>query len=83
MPPVIVIAADVLVALCPLLLMRVGEADLRKRAGALLALPFANVALLLIFVFSEDSYRRNGISRWDAYRSPGGLLSRCSLRLSG
>jgi hypothetical protein len=27
-----------------------------------------------VFVFGEDSYRRNGISRWDAYRSPGGVL---------
>jgi hypothetical protein len=25
-------------------------------------------------VFGEDSYRDNGISRWDAYRSPGGAL---------
>ena len=27
-----------------------------------------------MYVFGEDSYRRNGISRWDAYRSPGGAL---------
>ena len=25
-------------------------------------------------MFGEDSYRGNGISRWDAYRSPGGAL---------
>ena len=74
MPPVVVIAANVLVALCPLLLMRVGDPDLRARAWLLLALPLASVALLLVFVFGEDSYRRNGISRWDAYRSPGCAL---------
>jgi len=30
--------------------------------------------LLASFVFGEDSYRGNGTSRWDAYRSPGGAL---------
>lgn len=25
-------------------------------------------------MFGEDDYRGNGISRWDAYRSPGGAL---------
>ena len=27
-----------------------------------------------MYVLGEDSYRGNGISRWDAYRSPGGAL---------
>lgn len=26
------------------------------------------------YVLGEDDYRGNGISRWDAYRSPGGAL---------
>jgi hypothetical protein len=30
--------------------------------------------LLAAYVFSEDTYRNDGISRWDAYRSPGGAL---------
>jgi hypothetical protein len=36
--------------------------------------PLAYVAVLFAYVFGEDSYRRDGISRWDAYRSPGGAL---------
>jgi hypothetical protein len=74
-PPIIVIAANALVALCPLLLTGVGEPDWRARARLLPALPLASVALLIAFVFGEDSYRGNGISRWDAYRSPGGALA--------
>lgn len=38
------------------------------------ALPLLAAGLLAMFVFSEDSYRGNGISRWDAYRKPGGAL---------
>ncbi|MEP6893693.1 MAG: hypothetical protein ABI927_07930 [Gaiellaceae bacterium] len=30
--------------------------------------------MLSVYVFGEDSYRHNGISRWDAYTSPGGAL---------
>ena len=37
-------------------------------------LPLLAAALLAAYVFGEDSYRDNGISRWDAYRSPGGAL---------
>ena len=37
-------------------------------------LPLLAAALLAAYVFGEDSYRGNGISRWDAYRSPGGAL---------
>jgi hypothetical protein len=40
----------------------------------LAALPLLNAVLLTLYVFGEDSYRGNGISRWDAYRSPGGAL---------
>ena len=47
----------------------------RSRWWAGLALlPLLAAALLAVYVFSEDSYRGNGISRWDAYRSPGGSL---------
>jgi len=38
------------------------------------ALPLLAAGLLSGYVFSEDSYRGNGTSRWDAYRSPGGAL---------
>jgi len=41
--------------------------------GALVALlPLLDALLLGLYVFGEDSYRDNGISRWDAYRSPSG-----------
>jgi hypothetical protein len=42
--------------------------------AALAALPLLVALLLILYVFGEDSYRGNGISRWDAYRSPGGAL---------
>jgi hypothetical protein len=73
-PPIVVITANVLVAACPFLLMRADGFGWRARTRLLPALPLASLALLLAFVFGEDSYRRNGISRWDAYRSPGGAL---------
>ena len=38
------------------------------------ALPLMNAAVVFAFVFGEDDYRDNGISRWQAYRSPGGAL---------
>ena len=41
---------------------------------ALTALPLVNAVLVTVYVFGEDSYRGNNISRWDAYRSPGGAL---------
>ena len=42
--------------------------------SGLALLPLLAAALLAAYVFGEDSYRGNGISRWDAYRSPGGAL---------
>ena len=42
--------------------------------AALAILPVLNGALLTAYVFGEDSYRGNGISRWEAYRSPNGAL---------
>jgi uncharacterized membrane protein YdcZ (DUF606 family) len=47
---------------------------LSRRYVILAALPLLTAALLTAYVFGEDSYRGNGISRWDAYRSPGGAL---------
>ena len=47
---------------------------LSRRSVALAALPLLSAVLLTVYVFGEDSYRRNGISRWEAYRSPGGAL---------
>jgi hypothetical protein len=73
-PPIVVIVANAVVALCPFLLRRVGEPVWRARTVLLPALPLASVVLLVAFVFGEDRYRGNGISRWDAYRSPGGAL---------
>jgi hypothetical protein len=45
-----------------------------QRSAGLAALPLVDAALLSAYVFGEDSYRDNGTSRWDAYRSPGGAL---------
>jgi hypothetical protein len=73
-PPVVLFAATVLVALCPLLVPRVDASEWRATARLIPALPLVYVALLVAYVFGEDSYRGNGISRWDAYRSPGGAL---------
>lgn len=38
------------------------------------ALLLLSAGLLAAYVFGEDTYRGGGISRWDAYRSPGGAL---------
>ena len=40
---------------------------LSRRSVALAALPLLSAVLLTMYVFGEDSYRRNGISRWEAY----------------
>jgi hypothetical protein len=47
---------------------------LSRHSVALAALPILPAVLVIAYVFGEDSYRGNGISRWDAYRSPGGAL---------
>lgn len=47
---------------------------LSRHSVALAALPLLTAVLITVYVFGEDSYRGNGISRWDAYRSPGGAL---------
>ena len=48
--------------------------SLSRYSVALAALPLLTAILVTAYVFGEDSYRGNGISRWDAYRSPGGAL---------
>jgi hypothetical protein len=45
-----------------------------RRSAVLASLPLSAAAVLSLYVFGEDSYRHSGISRWDAYRSPGGAL---------
>ena len=48
---------------------------LRPHSALVFALlPLLNGGLLAAYVFGEDSYRDNGISRWEAYRSPNGAL---------
>jgi hypothetical protein len=47
---------------------------LSRTSAALAGLPLLTMVLVTAYVFGEDSYRGNGISRWDAYRSPGGAL---------
>lgn len=47
---------------------------LSRHSVALAALPLVTAVVVTLYVFGEDSYRGNGISRWDAYRSPGGAL---------
>jgi cell division protein FtsW (lipid II flippase) len=75
-PPFLVLLVNAVVALA---LITVGSIVLSLRGfsrqwaiGA--ALPLLSATLLAAFVFGEDSYRGNGISRWEAYRSPGGAL---------
>ena len=75
-PAGLVILVDFLVGMA---LLAVAASDrpvhlLSRRSVALAALPLLSAVLLTVYVFGEDSYRRNGISRWEAYRSPGGAL---------
>ena len=49
--------------------------ELARPAAAFAAAPLACAALLGVYVLSEDDYRGSGISRWDAYTSPGGALA--------
>jgi hypothetical protein len=45
-----------------------------RRLAVVAALPLVTATLLAAYAFGEDGYRRNGVSRRDAYRSPGGAL---------
>jgi hypothetical protein len=75
-PPFLVVLVNILVALllvavaCSGWLTQGG----RRWSAMVAALPLLTAGLLTAYVFGEDSYRGNGISRWDAYRSPGGAL---------
>ena len=54
------------------LFVAVGLAPLVRRLTPVVAV--AALGVFLAYVFGEDDYRGNGISRSDAYRSPGGGL---------
>ena len=75
MPPFVVLLTNLFVSL--LLLVIAGVGPRLQSPLWLLAVavpPLLDAALLVAFVFGEDDYRGNGITRWDAYRSPGGAL---------
>ena len=75
--PSLVVVVDLLVALSMLAAgaYALTVPSLTRRYRLFVTLPLLDAALLAAFVFGEDSYRGNGVSRWDAYRSPGGELS--------
>jgi hypothetical protein len=62
---------DIAVAVLLVFAFGATRAALRRTAVAAVLL---NAGVLAAFVFGEDTYRDHGISRWDAYRSPGGAL---------
>jgi hypothetical protein len=76
MPGGVVVLANVVVGavlLAASLALRDAPHRRLARAGAVLGgLSLAPAALLVVYVFGEDSYRGNGITRWQAYRSPSG-----------
>jgi hypothetical protein len=76
MPTEFVLLANFLVVLALSALAARGSfvRSLSGRSAALAVRPLLDAVLLTLYVFGEDSYRGNGISRWDAYRSPGGAL---------
>ena len=77
-PPLLVVLVNMLVALLLVAVATSGRLTRGRprprRSAAIAALPLLTAGLLTAYVFGEDSYRGNGISRWDAYRSPGGAL---------
>ena len=77
MPSQLVLLANFLVALA-LFAVAAREGLVRWLSGrsvTLAVLPHLNAVLLTLYVFGEDSYRGNGISRWDDRRA--GHLARC------
>ncbi len=76
MPAGLVLLANFLVAFALLAVAATNRflRVLARRSVVLAALPLLTAVLVTLYVFGEDSYRGNGISRWDAYRSPGGAL---------
>jgi len=75
-PPGVVLVISVLAGAGLLVIAGNGRLEhvLSRRSAALAALPLVTAVLLIVYVFGEDSYRGNGISLWNAYRSPGGAL---------
>ena len=76
MPP----AAALLPSLAAVLLLAAAGiarpvSRLGRAAAAVAAVPLALAGLLVAYVVMEDTYRRNGTSRWEAYTSPGGGLA--------
>ncbi len=75
MPPEVVLLVNFLVGAVLLVVATSGRLGrwLSRHSlalAALAALPLLTAVLLTAYVFGEDSYRGNDISRWDAYRSP-------------
>jgi hypothetical protein len=70
-PPFFLLLYDICLAV--ILLAAAASAFTGRRLGlghlAVAALVLLDAVLLAVFVFGEDSYRDNGISRWNAYRS--------------
>jgi hypothetical protein len=75
-PPAIVLVVNLITAAVLLLLAASNRVVLlpSRYAAGLALLLVLDAALLTAYVFGDDSYRDTGISRWDAYRSPGGAL---------
>jgi len=72
----VVVLVDISIALLLLAVATSGRLTrgCHRRSATTAALPLLAAIVLAVYVFGEDSYRGNGISRWDAYRSPGGAL---------
>jgi hypothetical protein len=77
MAPFLALTLNIVIALLLIGVASGGERLLRllgRRTATLAALPLLSAAVLSAFVLGQDSYRGNDISRWEAYRSPGGAL---------
>jgi hypothetical protein len=72
--PTVVVLLNIAVALLLIVVARSSRLTRSRWSATSAALPLLAAGLLAAFVFGEDDYRDNGISRWDAYRSPGGAL---------
>ena len=75
-PPGVVLLANLVAGLLLVVVARGVwlKRGLPRQVAALALVPLVVTGLLTAYVFGEDSYRGNGISRWDAYTSPGGAL---------
>lgn len=76
MPPILALVVNLTAAaLLVLVGLRAKPEGGGGRAAAVTVLPLLSAGVLAFFVFSDDSYRDDGTSRWDAYRSDGGALA--------